>query len=172
MRHLWSLLSGLAATAVVLALFSVLPPREPSWLVLIQLIAGGIVLGLVATPRISPVGPLVAGLLLLTPVVLMFTAVDFYAGIFRQPTFLDLGGGWRAGWLVLDAAADKLAVAGAIMIVAVISAQRWRAWPKPVDALVDNGPAANPWRRPLDDTVPTPTGANDGTTEQLWVQPR
>src|SRR5262245_45583351 len=106
MRHLWSLLSGLAVTAAVRGPFSVLPPQGPTWLPLAQLIVAGILLGLVAATRISPVGPVVAGLLLLTPAVLAFAAGGIYADVFRRPDLWDLGGGWRAGWLVLDAAVD------------------------------------------------------------------
>jgi hypothetical protein len=163
MRHVWSLLSGIAVTAAIMALFAVDLSGYDRWWILARLVGAGLLLGLVASLRTSPVGPIVAGLLMLTPVVLAFTAPSLYGDVFLQPDFVTVGG-TRAGLIVLDTAGEILAVAGATMIVAVVSRQRWLSWPKPVDALVDNGPA--------DDTLQYSAGAHDGTTEQLWIQPR
>lgn len=171
MRHLWSLLSGLAASAAVLALFAIDHDDLSSDLRLGRLVVAGFLLGLVAATRTSPVGPLVGGLLLLAPLVTLKVSYDLYATLFANGYGMDLGG-LHLRWDELGLAGGSLAMAGAMMTVAVVSGQRWRAWPKPVDALVDNGPAGGPWSRPLDDTMPNPVGANDGTTEQLWVQPR
>jgi hypothetical protein len=168
MRHLWSLLSGLAVAVAALILFSIDPNDLSRGLAVSRILVAGVLIGLVASLRISPVGPIVGGLLLVTPVALL--GLDF--GLFRD-LFLtnaygaDLGG-FHLSWLQVGYADGYLGIAGAIMIVAVVSGQRWRAWPRPVDGLVDNGRAA----RPLDDTLADPAAANDGTTAQLWVQPR
>jgi hypothetical protein len=50
-------------------------------------------------------------------------------------------------------------IAAAAAVMAVSRGRRWRAWPKQVDALVDNGSVAY-------------AAANVGTTEQFWVQSR
>jgi hypothetical protein len=174
MRHLWSLLSGLAATAVVMSLFSADLQHENTWWRFGRLIVAGLILGLVATLRISPVGPLAGGLLLLTPLTLLQTAHGVYADIFLAGYGFDIGQ-FQLRWSELGSTAALLGMAGAMMVVAVISAQRWKAWPKPgFDSLVDNGriEGLEPWsRQSLDDTVPTAAGAHDGITAQLWVPP-
>ncbi len=83
MRHLWSFLAGMVAAPVawiLLALgqqgsastvdrwteagtYNVANLIEPT----VYLAVGGLALGLLATLRISPLGPLVAGLLLVAP---------------------------------------------------------------------------------------------------------
>lgn len=171
MRHLWSLLSGIGATIVAVVLFMIDHDDLSSGVKLGRLIVVGLVLGLVAATRISPVGPIVGGLLLVAPVTILQISYDLYATLFANGYGTTLGD-LHLSWDELSYSNGLLAIAGAMMIVSVISRQRWRAWPKPVDALVDNGPVGGPWSRPLDDTVPNPVGANDGTTEPLWVQPR
>ncbi|GFJ91445.1 hypothetical protein Prum_050870 [Phytohabitans rumicis] len=91
----------------------------------IYLVVAGIVLGLIGTLRFSPLGPLVAGLLLVTP----------YAGLFADPFAVrDLV---PDGWEVLDRAIPleqpldngTLVLLGALLVIATFSAQRWRRWP-------------------------------------------
>jgi hypothetical protein len=175
MRHLWSLLSGIAATAVVYALFALdLQDAGSHWAVA-RFIGAGLLLGFIGTLRTSPVGPVVAGLLLVTPIVLLEVASGVYLDLFvKNQNVVDLGS-VQMSWFELSRATGLLAMMGALLFVAVFSAQRWKAWPKPeFDTLVDNGriDGLDPWRRAsADDTVPTPAGAHDGTTAQLWVPP-
>lgn len=171
MRHVWSLLSGIAAAATVALLFAIDLDERTGHLKIGRFVLAGLLLGLVTAVRISPLGPVVGGLLLVTPVVLLETSADAYAAVFANGYGMHLGGLFLS-WDELGLSNGLLGMAGAMMLVAVISRERWRAWPKPVDALLDNGPVGGPWSRPLDDTVPNPVGANDGTTEQLWIQPR
>ena len=90
MRHLWSFLAGLVVAPVTWVLvtlgqdgssrtvdrwveigtFNTANLIEPA----VYLGVAGILLGLVGTLRTSPLGPLVAGLLLVTPYVGMFVA--------------------------------------------------------------------------------------------------
>jgi hypothetical protein len=174
MRHLWSLLSGIAATLTALTLLSIDHDDLSSQVLFGRLVVVGLVLGLVAATRISPVGPIVGGLILLAPAITLKVSYDLYAAVFLNGYGADLGG-LHMSWDELSLTMGFTAMAGAMMIVAAISRQRWRAWPKPgFDSLVDNGriEGLDPWtRRSTDDTVPTPTGAHDGTTAQLWVPP-
>lgn len=164
MRHLWSLLSGIAAAAVAVAAFG-LDDIRGGWVVT-RIVGVGLVLGLVAATRLSPVGPIVGGLLLLSPVIMMEVASDLFVKIFLSSYGTELGG-LTFTWFQVGRADGYLALAGAMMVVAAVSRQRWLAWPKPVDAPVDNGPV---------DAAPAAAGpaagAHDGLTEQLWVQPR
>ncbi|MEN3308645.1 MAG: hypothetical protein V7603_4847 [Micromonosporaceae bacterium] len=93
---------------------------------LIFLAVAGIVIGLIATLRISPVGPLVAGVvyagsyvaLLIAPR-RVFDALSYNVKIAHQTADLTLP-------LTTGA---SLAV-GAALLVAVVSADRWRRWPR------------------------------------------
>jgi hypothetical protein len=175
MRHLWSLLSGIAITAVVYALFALdLQHAGNHWLVA-RWIGAGLLLGLIATLRVSPVGPIVAGVFLVAPIALLEAAPGVFLDIFvKNPYVVDLGS-VQMSWFELTRSVGFLAMTGALLFVSVFSAQRWKTWPKPgFDSLVDNGriDGLDPWSRATaDDTVPTPAGAHDGTTAQLWVPP-
>jgi hypothetical protein len=112
------------------------------------LAVAGIVLGLLATLRVSPVGPLVAGLLLLVPTVGMFIHPFDAAEMISD----------EDGWVLLDQAVQpRLPVANgtllmlsALLLMAVFSAHRWRrlpavaAAPVAVDADVPPTPGAAP----------------------------
>jgi hypothetical protein len=169
MRHLWSLLSGIAAAVATTALFAIDPRDVTGQLQVGRIVVVGLLLGLVAATRISPVGPIVGGLLLLTPVVMLEISSGLYTDLFVANDYATDLGGLHLQWFEISRANGFMAMAGAMMIMAAVSVQRWRAWPRPVDVLVDNGPGGG---APLDDALPSSAAANDGTTEQLWVQPR
>jgi hypothetical protein len=94
---------------------------------LIFLAVAGIVIGLIATLRISPVGPLVAGIayagsyvaLLISPKH-TFDALNYNVKIAGQTADLTLPLTTGAGLAI-----------GAALLVAVVSASRWRRWPRP-----------------------------------------
>jgi hypothetical protein len=166
MRHVWSLLSGIAAAAAVLSLSSLDLDGTGRWWAPARLVGVGLIAGLVATTRISPVGSIVGGLVLLTPLALMEIDYSLFRDVFSSNYESDIFG-LRLQSVEIGENFAVLGVIGAVMIVAAVSRQRWLAWPQPVDGVVDNGPVdAAPA------AVGAAAGAHDGITEQLWVQPR
>lgn len=141
MRHLWSLLAGLAAAPLAWVLVAVGQSRSGETVAgwaetrrydtvdLIEpagyLAVAGIVLGLIGTLRVSPLGPLVAGLLLAAP----------YAALFVDP--LAVRDAVPDNWEVLDRDLTLLVpldngtllLLGALLVIAAFSVQRWRRWP-------------------------------------------
>jgi hypothetical protein len=162
-RHLWSLLAGVVAAPVVWVLvalgqsgsaatigrwaetdtFHTARLLEPA----VYLAAAGIILGLIGTLRVSPLGPTVAGLLLATPYVLMFV----------EPlrTRSAVPGGWRlfGDQLPLRLPLDNgtLLLLGMLLVISVFSAQRWRRWPV---GAVPGAEVSGASGRPVDDTDP------------------
>ncbi|TDB84201.1 hypothetical protein E1091_17680, partial [Micromonospora fluostatini] len=143
MRHLWSFLAGLVVAPVTWVLvtlgqdgstrtvdrwvevgtFNTANLIEPA----VYLAVGGILLGLLGTLRVSPLGPLVAGLLLVTPYVGMFVApfevrdrIPDGWGVFGDPLPLEL-----------PVENGTLFLIGVLLMMAVVSRQRWRRWPRP-----------------------------------------
>ncbi|WDZ86932.1 hypothetical protein [Micromonospora cathayae] len=201
MRHLWSFLAGLVVAPVTwvlvtlgqdgsgrtidrwveLGTFNTANLIEPA----VYLGVAGLLLGLVGMLRVSPLGPLVAGLLLVTPYVAMFV-VPFEVRD-RVPE------GWKVFGdplpLMLPVRNGTLFLIGVALLMAVFSGQRWRRWPRPVPpapepapeeptyALTDF-PSGGPGDR---DTAPLSLGYPDDTpTEPLprrtagespWSQP-
>jgi hypothetical protein len=151
MRHLWSLLLGLVAAPLVWVLVATgqdgssrtvgnwVKTDTFNWANLIEpavyLAAAGVLLGLVGMLRISPLGPLVAGLLLVVP----------YAALFRMPFRVRdaVPDGWRlfGDPLPLDQPLDNgtLFLIGSMLLIATFSAQRWRRWPAAPDAYPQSG---------------------------------
>ena len=202
MRHLWSLLAGVVAAPLTWCLialgqsgsqdtvgdwvrnrtFDVTDLVEPA----AYLVAAGVVLGLVATLRISPVGPLVGGVLLAAA----------YIGMFIAP--LDVRDAVPDDWEVLDRQLPlrlpldngTLLLVGVLLLMAVFSAQRWRRWPAPAPAseepspdtepitteatlpVVPDRPApAQPLPTPPSWPTPQPTGESRPPTESPWSAP-
>ncbi|NGM12147.1 hypothetical protein [Verrucosispora sioxanthis] len=141
MRHLWSFLAGLVVVPVTWVLVTLGQDGSADtvnrWVEIgtantanliepaVYLAVGGIVLGLLGTLRISPLGPLVAGLLLVTP----------YVGLFVSP--FQVRERIPSDWKFLD---DPLPLAlpvengtlflvGMLLLIATFSGQRWRRWP-------------------------------------------
>ncbi|MDO3701115.1 hypothetical protein Q3W71_05400 [Micromonospora sp. C28SCA-DRY-2] len=188
MRHLWSFLAGLVVapvTWVLVALgqdgsagtvdrwveigtFNTANLIEPA----VYLAVGGILLGLLATLRTSPLGPLTAGLLLAVP----------YVGLFVAPFQVRnrIPDDWKAFGdplpLRLPVENGTLFLIGLLLLMAVFSGQRWRQWPRPA---TEPAPVAGPtgqdftltdWSSgtPDRDTAPLTLGYPDPTpTEPL-----
>jgi hypothetical protein len=209
MRHLWSLLAGIVVAPLTWCLVALgqdgsqqqvgdwVSTRRWDSVDLIEpaayLVVAGILVGLVATLRISPVGPLVGGLLL----------VAAYAGLFIAP--LDVRDAVPDDWTVQDRHIallvpldnGTLALIGVLLVIAVFSADRWRGRPAaattataapdaPLFApgspaapglLAAPKPAGEPVTTPLDtpepQTVPigTDPGAEASTAETSAVPP-
>lgn len=141
MRHLWSFLAGLVVVPVTWILvtlgqdgstrtvdrwvevdrFNSANLIEPA----VWLFVGGILLGLLGTLRVSPAGPIVAGLLLATPylglAIRPFTVRDHF------PTDWEVLGDPLP--LLLPLENGTLFLIGLLLLVAGFSGQRWRRWP-------------------------------------------
>ncbi|SCE79361.1 hypothetical protein GA0070607_1658 [Micromonospora coriariae] len=144
MRHLWSFLAGLVVVPITWVLvtlgqdgssrtvdrwveigtFNTANLIEPA----VYLGVGGVLLGLLGTLRVSPLGPLVAGLLLVTP----------YVGMFVAP--FEVRDAIPHGWKVfgdplplrLPVENGTLFLIGLLLLMAAFSRQRWQQWPRPV----------------------------------------
>lgn len=141
MRHLWSFLSGVvlaplswilislgqAGSAQTVARWADVGTYHTANLIqgAVYLAVAGILLGLLGMLRVSPLGPLVAGLLLIAP----------YVGLFIDPIFVrDLVPTDRTVFgdpLPLLSVVDNgtLFLIGAMLLIATFSRQRWRRWP-------------------------------------------
>ncbi|KAB1932637.1 hypothetical protein F8271_25080 [Micromonospora sp. ALFpr18c] len=174
MRHLWSFLAGLVVAPITWLLvtlgqdgssrtvdrwveigtFNTANLIEPA----VYLGVGGVLLGLLGTLRFSPLGPLVAGLLLVTP----------YVGMFVAP--FEVRDAVPQGWKVLgDPLPLRLPVEngtlfllGMLLLMATFSGQRWRRWPQPVAV-----PAETPVPAPSDG----PRGDNFTLTDWPPAEP-
>ncbi|MGH3713113.1 MAG: hypothetical protein ACRDT4_06565 [Micromonosporaceae bacterium] len=161
MRHFLSLLAGLViAPAVWIAtglgqvkLSQAMADGGGSGAALTAvaiLAAAGLIVGLIASTRISPLGPLVAGLLLLGGQLLY---------VYRPTAFPKLGStellSAPGGMIIIAPATTGLAaVLGTSLVVALLSIGRWRKWPKyeqPDDTFLSDSAA------PIG--APTPAGA-------------
>ena len=193
MRHLWSFLAGVVAaplTWVLIALGQDGSARTVTrWVELgtyntanliqaaVYLAVAGILLGLVGTLRVSPLGPLVAGLLLVGPFVGLF--LDPFAVRDALPTDWSLFGDPLPLVQLLDN--GTMFLIGALLLMATFSVQRWRRWPAPAAAPTPPAPGADKptftdWAGlsgpPENDTTPPTLGYPDPATEPLPPLPR
>ncbi|WP_433552784.1 hypothetical protein ACQP08_04945 [Micromonospora zamorensis] len=172
MRHLWSFLAGLVVAPITWVLvtlgqdgssrtvdrwvetgtFNTANLIEPA----VYLAVGGVLLGLVGTLRFSPLGPLAAGLLLVTPYVGMFVA-PFAVRDAIPHEWKMLGDPLP---LRLPVENGTLFVIGLLLLMATFSGQRWRQWPRAATE-----PAATP--------TPVPDGGprNDDFPMTDWPSP-
>lgn len=141
MRHLWSFLAGVVAAPVIWVLLALGQDGSGQtvgrWVQIgtyntanlieaaVYLLVAGILLGLIGVLRLSPAGPLVAGLILAGPYVGLF--VDPFAVRDRVPTDWNLFGDPVRLLLPLDNGTTFLI--GTALLIAVFSGQRWRRWP-------------------------------------------
>ncbi|MEU1846945.1 hypothetical protein [Micromonospora sediminicola] len=153
MRHLWSFLAGLVVAPVTWVLvtlgqdgsgrtvnrwveigtYSTPNLIEPA----VYLGVAGVLLGLLGTLRFSPLGPLVAGLLLAAPYVGLFVAP--FSVRDRVPDDLKVLGDPLPLRQPLEN--GTLFLIGLLLLMAVFSAQRWR---RPVAAEAELTPAVTP----------------------------
>ncbi|MFG3302056.1 hypothetical protein [Micromonospora chersina] len=168
MRHLWSFLAGLVVAPVTWVLvtlgqdgsertvhrwveigtYSTPNLIEPA----VYLGVAGILLGLLGTLRFSPLGPAVAGLLLVVP----------YLGLFVAP--FSVRDRVPESWKMLGDPLPlrhplengTLFLIGVLLLMAVFSGQRWRQWPRGAAAEAELTPAAEPIEHnpPLGDWPP------------------
>ncbi|WP_344407487.1 hypothetical protein, partial [Dactylosporangium fulvum] len=93
------------------------------------LLGAGLLIGLIATLRISPAGPIVAGLALLATYVSLF--IDPLSTMSGLPDDLELGG--LTVDLTVPVANGTTAVLGLALLIAAASVKRWRTWPAVVE---------------------------------------
>ncbi|RZU76182.1 hypothetical protein EV384_4812 [Micromonospora kangleipakensis] len=123
------------------------------------LLAGGILLGLIATLRFSPLGAVLTGVVY----------AGSYLAMLPRPTWLLhlLGHKVTVAGLHADLATPvrtgTTLLVGAAMLVAVLSRQRWRRWPQPaVDA---------PEMKPSDEFTSLATPERDRPLGAEWLGP-
>lgn len=146
MRHLGSLLAGLFIAPVVWLLLAIGQPRTTGvferWVdhnaydtkdligPMAYITVAGLLFGLIAALRISPLGPTVAGTLYAVVYVVMF--IDPLWGLDHIPSQLDLP--------LVDAQPQVPLVNGSLAVIclclltAAFSAQRWHRWPSQAPA--------------------------------------
>lgn len=184
MRHLWSLIAGLIAAPAVWVLVAAgqdgsyrtverwVKNDTYNWGNLIEpavyLAAAAVVLGLIGVTRISPAGPIAAGLVLVAPYAAMFVAP------FRVHDAVP--DGWRlfGDQLPLEGPLDNgiLFFVGATLLMATFSAKRWRPWPSPYGDSVDWQPGSSDspppsLAYPSSDSLQTTSTGGSG-----WPSPR
>ena len=141
MRHLWSLLCGVVIAPLGWAVVAFgqtvmgevvtagpLTSYSTKLLLAVAAFAGaGLIVGLIASLRVSPVGPLVVSVLYLGSAALL---------VFAPMTGLDVFDRVRKGVFGHDVSllgpltSGVIAMLGGVLLIAVFSAGRWRSWPK------------------------------------------
>ena len=96
---------------------------------LVALAAAGLVLGLIASLRVSPVGALVAGAAYLASYAGLLIVGEPVLKVFTRTLSV---AGYRAD-LSIPLRTGTAALLGAMLLVAVFSVGRWRRWPRPAE---------------------------------------
>ncbi|QLQ39361.1 hypothetical protein [Micromonospora robiginosa] len=182
MRHLWSFLAGLVVAPVTWVLvtlgqdgsgrtvnrwveigtYSTPNLIEPA----VYLGVAGVLLGLLGTLRFSPLGPLVAGLLLVVPYIGLFVAPFTVRD--RVPGDLKLLGDPLPLRQPLDN--GTLFLIGMLLLMAVFSAGRWRRRPEPRTDGAELTPAVTPVEhKPALTDWPPPGPPKDPDTAPLTL---
>ena len=145
MRHLGSLLAGLLVAPAVWLLLAIGQPQATTAFATWQshnaydtadligpvayLAAGGLLLGLVASLRISPLGPAIAGVAYAAMYGVLF--VNPFWGLDRIPKHLDLQ--VTDAYPRIPVTNGTIALLAGCLLTSLISAKRWREWPKAAD---------------------------------------
>ncbi len=190
MRHLWSLLVGVLVAPLAWLVMSIgqvstgkqfaaqdstghfvasdfLPP-------LLFLVGAGLLLGVLACLRISPLGPLVAGVAYLASYAALLIwpqrTYDQFAYTFHL-SFLD---GQGNGDLTTPLTSGIAPLLGALLLVAVVSVKRWRRWP--VAELDEEVVPVSPVPAPLVETgepvpAPLPVASQPLVSQPVVSQP-
>jgi hypothetical protein len=97
---------------------------------LIFLAAAGLILGLIATLRFSPLGAGLLGVVYVLSYVWLFIDAKGLLNLFKR----DLSIGGETADPTVPVRTGTTLILGALLLVAVFSASRWRRWPKPAAA--------------------------------------
>jgi hypothetical protein len=140
MRHLWSLIAGLVIAPLAWLLLGysnglfLAAAHENSdlkkWLAVGLVVVAALIAGFITSLRMSPLGPVIAGLLLTgVSVITIIAPKDVFDALPALPKIGGIGGD---GLLAGSLANLHLLIIGVIFLVGVFSAGRWRSWPEPV----------------------------------------
>ncbi|GAA5179906.1 hypothetical protein GCM10023322_10970 [Rugosimonospora acidiphila] len=133
---------------------------------LLFLATAGILLGLIATLRVSPLGTVVTGALYAASYALLFVTPKRLVNLI--PNDLSVAG--RHADLTTPLRTGTTLLLGAAMLVAAASAGRWRRWPARADATASSS-TVDPLP-PLDDKPMSPTGLGaDGRDRDTVTDP-
>ncbi|NES14301.1 MULTISPECIES: hypothetical protein [Micromonospora] len=113
------------------------------------LAAAGLLLGLIATLRLSPLGAALTGLVYSVSYLGMLISPSATMGLFDRKLALDghqvdLAAPLRTGTALL---------VGSLLLVGVVSVRRWQRWPQPAND--------DPTALPPDEIIPPPTRRDD-----------
>jgi hypothetical protein len=107
---------------------------------LLVLAAAGILLGLVATLRFSPLGAVVTGAVYAASYLLLLAAPGTVLRLFRHSLSI---AGWHADASTPIRTGTTLLLGG-LLLVAVFSVGRWRRWPRTSESVSDFLPPEEP----------------------------
>ena len=110
------------------------------------LAAAGLLLGLIATLRLSPLGAVLTGLVYTASYLALLVDPDSVLGLF--PKNVSFAG--RSLDPTMPLRTGSALLLGALLLVGVVSVGRWRRWPTPaVDEVEPSNVATQPEDRPL-----------------------
>jgi hypothetical protein len=169
MRHLGSLLAGLLIAPAVWLLLAIGQPQATATFTTWQnhntyhtadligpvayLAAGGLLLGLIASVRVSPLGPILAGTAYAAMYGVLF--VNPFWGLDRIPNRIDAH--FAVAHPRIPVTNGTLALLSFCLLASMISAKRWRRWPE----------AAAPGQEPAQ----TPEAGQGGQAPPLTFPP-
>jgi hypothetical protein len=128
---------------------------------LIFLAGAGLVLGLIATLRFSPLGAGLTGAVYVLSYVWLLIDAKGLLDLFKR----DLKIGSERAVPTLPIQTGTTLILGALLLVSVASVHRWRRWPRPAAAAAAEPPAGTP------PTGPTPGGADLDSTTPFGLGP-
>ncbi|GAA5195180.1 hypothetical protein GCM10023322_61320 [Rugosimonospora acidiphila] len=112
---------------------------------LAYLAVAGVLIGLIATLRFSPLGAVLTGVVYVLSYVWLLVDPDELLDLFKRD--LDIFG--RTADPTVPVRTGTTLIVGALLLVSVLSAKRWRRWPRPVLAEVA-GPSPEPVPEPIE----------------------
>lgn len=181
MRHLWSLIAGVVLAPIVWAVAAYgqavtakvsaggAPTSFESKLLIAAaaFVGAGLVFGIIGTLRVSPVGPLVAGLAYLGSYGLAIASPSTADDAFNYVTKV---GDYEIHY-ASALTSGLIPVLGAALIMAVFSPGRWRTWPAAEVATAEPAPVPATTDTASFPADETPTESTPASTTSTWTTP-
>jgi hypothetical protein len=180
MRHLWSLIAGVVLAPIVWAAAAYgqavtakvgaggAPTSFESKLLIAAaaFVGAGLIFGIIGTLRVSPVGPLVAGVAYLGCYAWAIASPSTASDAFNRVTTV---GDYEIHYATA-LTSGLIPVLGAALLMAVFSPGRWRAWPAPEAVSTEPAPMSTTDTSsfPADET---PTETTPASTTSTWTTP-